>query len=358
VARRGSIWKRKADHLRICTSTGRYAVESGSTWLDQVQLVHSSLPEISAGQIDTTAVFLGRPVSMPIFISSMTGGSEKAYQANRNLAQAAQNAGIAVGTGSIRILLRKPEVISHFMMRDVAPDIPIFANIGGVQLVSDDQEPVIELVKRLEVDGIAVHLNPGQELVQPEGETHFSGVLAGIARFCEASPVPVIVKETGFGINPIEAKALVDVGVNYVDVAGSGGTNWALVEGYRLPRKDRALAEELNDWGLPTGLLVAACRDLDGSVLASGGLRGGIDAAKSIALGAVGAGFALPFIRAVLSGGVDAAGAYAERLRDELHAALLLTGCGTVDELRKAPVVESVGFSHAKDQLRAMLGDA
>jgi isopentenyl-diphosphate delta-isomerase len=353
-----SMRGRKADHLRICLRKRRYTVETGSTWLDEIRLVHRSLPEMNAADIDTTVMFLGRPISMPIFISSMTGGSAGGFRANKNLAQVAQEAGIPVGLGSIRILFRNPEVIEHFLLRPLAPDVPIFANIGGVQLRTDNFEPLVELIKRLEVDGLAVHLNVGQELVQPEGDSSFFGVLNGIERLCEACPVPVIAKETGFGINPAEAKSLLAAGVQYVDVAGRGGTNWAKVEAYRLPKESRGVANELESWGTPTALLLAATRAFDGSILASGGIRSGMDVAKSIALGAVAAGLALPFIRAVARGGVEAGVAVAERIRDVLHTAMLLTGSRTVADLRSAQVLESMEFAHAVSQLKQLSGVA
>ncbi|MFW6313372.1 MAG: alpha-hydroxy-acid oxidizing protein, partial [Spirochaetota bacterium] len=229
-----SIGERKAQHLEICADAARYQVEGGRTLLDAVRFVHRSLPELDEGEIDLTTEFLDDTISMPLFISSMTGGSAEGYQVNKILAQVAQAAGVPVGMGSIRILYRKPEVIDHFMLKRIAPDVPVFANIGGVQLIDPDQRHLVELIRRLEVDAIAVHLNPGQELAQPEGDRSFRGVLDGIARLCELAPVPIIVKETGFGIGRAEALRLTDRGVRYVDVAGSGGTNWVTVEGHRM----------------------------------------------------------------------------------------------------------------------------
>lgn len=347
-----SIGERKAQHLEICSNESAYQVEGGSTMLDEVRFVHRALPEVDESEIDLTTTFLGRTISMPVFISSMTGGSAEGYRVNKILAEIAQDAGVPVGMGSIRILYRKPDVIDHFRLRNLAPDVPVFANIGGVQLIDPDQRELIELVKRLEVDALAVHLNPGQELAQPEGDRDFAGVLDGIARLVDASPVPIIVKETGFGIAPRDARALVDRGVTYVDVAGSGGTNWVTVERYRMEADAELVASEFSDWGIPTGIALAASRDLEGRLLASGGLRTGLDVAKSIALGAVAAGLALPFVREVVAGGHDAGLAFAERIRSVLRTAMVLTGARTVHDLAHAPLLRSAVFRDTTEQIR------
>ncbi|MFW5741666.1 MAG: type 2 isopentenyl-diphosphate Delta-isomerase [Spirochaetota bacterium] len=348
-----AIGERKAQHLDICADASRYDIEGGTTMLEQVRLLHRSLPEIDEQSVDTRTDFLDRTVSMPVFISSMTGGSTEGYRVNKTLARIAQEARIPVGMGSIRILFRKPEVIDHFMLKRIAPDVPVFANIGGVQLVEPDLDALIELVARLEVDAVAVHLNPGQELAQPEGDRRFRGVLDGIARLCDRSPVPVIVKETGFGIGAAEAHELVDRGVRYVDVAGSGGTNWVTVEGYRMKDADRAVAAEFADWGTPTAIALTTTRDLPGRILASGGVRTGMDVAKSLALGAQAAGLALPFVRAVVDGGYETGLAFAERLRSALRAAMTLTGSPDVASLRSAPVIETPAFIELTNRYRA-----
>ena len=335
------IGKRKAEHLEICTDPDSYSVENGSTMLAGVQLIHRSLPELNADDVDTSAEFLGSRVSLPCFISSMTGGSAEAFKANKDLARVAQKARIPVGMGSIRVLFRNPDVIDHFKLKELAPDVPVFANIGGAQLRDRDNRALIEFIRRLEVDAIAVHLNPGQELSQPEGDRNFQGVLAGIAGLCEECPVPVIVKETGFGIGPDEAGALIDAGARYVDVAGSGGTNWMTVEGYRLNEPVRQVTDEFAGWGIPTAALLAASGSFRGRILASGGLRTGMDVVKSVVLGAVSAGLALPFIRAVTEGGVEGGLAFVERIQTVVRTAMVLTGSRTIIELRNAPHVTS-----------------
>lgn len=353
-----SIGERKAQHLEICVDDTNYRVEGGKTLLGELRFVHRALPEINESEIDLQTQFLGSTISMPVFISSMTGGSAEGYRMNKLLAQVAQETGIPVGMGSIRILFRKPEVMDHFHLKKIARDVPVFANIGGVQLIASDEiARLAELIKTLEVDAIAVHLNPGQELAQPEGDRDFRGVADGIARLCDQSPVPVIVKETGFGIDPTDAARLVAAGATYVDVAGSGGTNWVTVEGYRLPEQDRLVTEEFADWGIPTAVALDATRAMEGKILASGGLRTGMDVAKCVALGAVAGGLALPFAREVSRDGLEGGLKFAERLRRVIRTTMLLGGCRTVQELRQAPLLKSPAFLSQTEQLTALRGN-
>lgn len=351
-----SIGERKAQHLEICADESRYSVEGGSTMFGELRFVHRALPEVNEREIDLSTTFLDHPISMPLFVSSMTGGSAEGYRVNKILARVAQEARIPVGMGSIRILFRKPEVIDHFLLKRYAPDVPVFANIGGVQLIDPDQQPLVELVRRLEVDAIAVHLNPGQEMAQPEGDRDFRGVLDGIERLCDAAPVPVIVKETGFGVGPVEAGELLERGVRYVDVAGSGGTNWVTVEAYRMDDAARAVADEFADWGIPTAVALDASRGYPDRILASGGIRTGLDVAKSVALGAVAAGLALPFVRAVVENGYEGGLAVAERIRAVLTTAMVLTGTRSVDELRRAALIRSSRFEHEVERLESSAG--
>lgn len=339
-----SIGERKARHLSICVEADRYRVESGSTGFEHLSFVHRALPEINAEEVDTGLDFLGKRISMPVLISSMTGGSDQGYQANKNLARAAQHAGVPVGMGSMRILFRKPEVFDHFYLKRYAPDVPVFANMGGVQIRDFAHHEIIELVRRLEVDALVIHLNPAQELFQPAGDRDFRGIIDGISRFCEASPVPVIVKETGFGIHPAEVERLFDAGVSYVNIAGAGGTNWVTVESYRVDGPLQAAAEEFSAWGTPTAFLLAALGRRNGRIIASGGLRSGMDVAKAVTLGAELAGLALPFIRAVVTDGVDGVLEVAETLRKTLEGVMVLTGSQTLEDLRRVRLLRTPGF--------------
>jgi isopentenyl-diphosphate delta-isomerase len=325
---------RKEKHLAICADASRFSVEGGCTGFDSVHFIHDALPETAAEQIDLQTDFLGQTVAAPIFISCMTGGSDRGFFANRELAKAAREKRYAVGMGSIRILFDHPELFDQFHLKALAPEVPVLANIGGAQIRDEEHGKLFELVKKLEVDSLVVHLNPGQELFQPEGDRDFRGIKDSIARLCEGSPVPIIVKETGFGIRPGLVSELLARGVRYVDVAGAGGTNWVTVEAYRLAEQEREEPKEFADWGIPTAYLLACLGEHEGKILASGGVRSGLDVAKSIALGAHAAGLALPLIRQVVAGGAEAVVRYLDRLENTLRSVLILTGSRTAAELR------------------------
>lgn len=275
----------------------------------------------------------------------MTGGSEGGFAANRELAAAAQARGVPVGMGSIRILFDHPELFPHFHLKALAPDVPVLANIGAAQVRDLPHAGLLELCRRLEVDALVVHLNPGQELFQPEGDRDFRGLGEAIGRLCAGSPLPIIVKETGFGIRPARVRQLLAMGATAVDLAGAGGTNWITVEAYRLPEGERAAAAELGDWGLPTALILAALGGKTPGVLASGGVRTGLDVAKSLALGAEMAGLALPFARRVVAGGAQAVEAFIDQLEQVLRAVMVLTGSRTLGELRSGKLMMSPDFT-------------
>jgi isopentenyl-diphosphate delta-isomerase len=311
---------------------------------------------LSAGEIDPSCRFLGHDLRLPLFISCMTGGSERGLEVNRELARAAQATGLPVGLGSFRVLFEHPELAGQFQLKSLAPDVPVLANLGAQQVRDRPRAEIFEWLRRLEVQALVVHLNPGQELFQPEGDRDFRGLKGAIARLCEHSPVPVIVKETGFGILPSLVRELLDGGAAYVDLAGAGGTNWIRVEAYRLDGPERAAAEEFSDWGLPTAVLLGALRGAErvlGRVLASGGLRSGLDAAKAVALGAELAGMALPFIREVCAGGAEAVVGLVRRLELSFRSAMLLTGSRTLPELRRGVLWVEPGFTSAVEALRA-----
>ena len=338
---------RKADHLEICIDPSRYEVEGRSPGFQGIHLLHNALPELSEAEVDTSIDFLGHTLSLPLFISCMTGGSEGGFRANRDLAIAAQKLAIPVGLGSMRVLLDQPQLLPHFDVKPLAPDVPVLANIGAVQIRDRKFEEIFKLAARLDVQSLVVHLNPGQELFQPEGDRDFRDIFSSLIRLAKNSPVPIIVKETGFGIHPALVRELLENGVSYVDLAGSGGTNWISVESYRLPEHERGAATEFADWGLPTSLLLAAVNQRHNDlglyppyaarVLASGGLRSGMDLAKALVLGANLAGMALPFIRAVTDGGVEGVVRYVRRMDKILRSVMVLTGSRNLEELRRQP---------------------
>jgi len=355
------LTRRKAKHIEVCTEPS-YDPEGGSALFEHLSFRHRALPEMSWDEAHTETDFLGRPIRLPLFISCMTGGSESSYQINKDLARAAQQVGVPVGMGSIRILFRKPESFSDFHLRPLAPDVPIFSNLGAQQLVEerlrDNYQTLNEWNKRLEVDAQVIHLNPGQELYQDDGDRDFRGLKDTLEDFIARSPRPVIVKETGFGIAPDEVDWLLKVGAAYVDTAGAGGTNWLTVEAYRLDPSGYESGESLRDWGWPTALLLAAIGHRKGRILASGGLRSGVDLAKAIALGAHAGGFALPLVRAVKTGGTEAAVALLEGYARALKTVMVLTSCRTLADLRKVPLDTSREFeSRLKRLKKASLGD-
>ena len=353
TAETAGIAQRKEHHLDIVLDDRRYSDPGpAGTSLDQVQLVHRALPELDSDRVDTRQPFLRATLRLPLMISCMTGGSGRGRTANRALAAAAQRAGIAIGVGSIRPLLEDAATFAHFHVKPVAPDVPVLANLGAVQLRDLDSRRLRRTLERLEVQGLVVHLNAGQELFQPEGDRDFCGLLPAIRRAVSECGVPVIVKETGFGIQPRLVRHLLGCGVRYVDLAGCGGTNWVMVEGQRLAGHGGASAQAFSDWGLPTGVLLALLGDVAGNVIASGGLRHGVHLAKAVALGAALGAMALPFIRAVMADGTDGALALIDQIAHELRVAMTLCGARSLGELRRVPVMQSAAFRHQVAELR------
>jgi len=338
---------RKAKHIEVCTDPG-YDPEGGSALFEQLTFRHRALPEMGWDEVRTDTEFLGRSVKLPLFISCMTGGSDSSYAINKDLARAAQSVGVPVGMGSIRILFRKPEAFGDFHLRPLAPDVPIFSNLGAQQLVEerlrDNYRTLLEWNRKLEVDAQVIHLNPGQELYQDDGDRDFRGIKDTLEDFIARSKLPVIVKETGFGMAPDEVDWLLKAGAAYVDLAGAGGTNWLTVEAYRLDEAGYESGEALRDWGWPTALLLAAVGHRKGRIWASGGLRSGLDLAKSLALGAHAGGFALPVIRAAKEGGAPAVEALLRGYARALKTTMLLTSCRTLADLRKVPLDTSREF--------------
>lgn len=341
-----TLSRRKAKHLEICVRKELYSVESGDAGFGQYKFPHRALPELCFDEVDTSTTFLGIPVFMPLFISCMTGGSAEGHKANRELALAAQEARIPVGMGSHRILFRDPEVFPHFHLRPFAPDVPIISNIGGVQIRDLDHRLVIEMNKKLEVDAQVIHLNPAQELFQPDGDRDFRGIRDAIGRFIDGSPIPVIVKETGCGLSPAETLDLIDLGATYIDVAGTGGTSWILVEASRGGSDELSEAEEFQGWGWPTAAVLEQLKKhpaTKGKVLASGGLRTASDLAKSLALGASLGGMALPFIRSVVEGGKDRVLEHIQEIQRTLKRIMLLTGSPNVQILSQLRLLQAHG---------------
>ena len=323
---------RKADHLRI--AAGSDVAHTGGTGFERLRLRHRALPERDLARVSLETSLLGARLGAPLVISAMTGGTPEAEEVNGRLARAACEHGLALVLGSGRALLDDPSALPTYRSADRPP--LLLGNLGAAQVRRPDApERAERLVALLEADGLTVHLNPIQEAVQPEGEPEFEGVAAGIAGVVERlAPLPVVVKEVGFGMDAADAALLRDAGVAAIDVAGAGGTNWALVEGRRDERAGD-VASAFADWGVPTADALAdalmAAPDLP--VIASGGLRDGVDAAKALALGASAAGLARPFLLAARD---DETSAVAATLVRQLRVAVWAVGAARVSELSPA----------------------
>lgn len=333
-----SLHERKRSHLDLCQ---REAVEypSKTTLFEDVELIHNALPELALADIDVSTTFLGKRLRAPLLISGMTGGTDEAGVVNRALAQVAERAGIAFGLGSQRVMQRDPSTADSFAVRAVAPSVLLLANLGLTQAARQPSGAVAALAEAVGADAVCLHLNPAQELVQPEGDRDFRGGLAALRRLCRELPVPVVVKETGCGISRAVGEMLRDAGVRHVDVAGAGGTSWVRVETLRAETAQRALGEALAGWGIPTAASLAMLDGLELELIASGGMRDGLEMAKAIALGARLCGAALPIYRAFRAGGAEAAEAWIARAVGELKTAMLLTGAADLAALRRQPVL-------------------
>ena len=304
-----------------------------STGFEKIHLKHKALPELDFARIDTTLTLFNKQLAAPILISSMTGGTQSGAAFNHTLALAAEHCGIAMGVGSQRAAIENPERAESFNIRKFAPNALLFANLGAVQLnYGYGIEECKMAVDMLEADALYLHLNPLQEALQPEGNHNFSGLLPKIEAVCRSLPVPVLVKEVGWGIDLDIARKLLEVGVAGIDVAGAGGTSWAKVEMYRQPDPLRApINQAFSDWGIPTAQNLLQLRELEGNpiIFASGGLQDGVDLAKALALGAKLGGFARKFLIAANSGESELINQI-EMIKMQLKTAMFACGVGSL----------------------------
>lgn len=336
-----NIQARKADHLRICLddSVQCKVITSG---LEHYRFKHACLPELDYDEIDLQTQFLGHTLNSPLLISSMTGGTDLAKVINTRLAKVAQHYKIPMGVGSQRIALEQPNLSTTFAVRSFAPDIFLMANLGAVQLnYSCGVDECRRIIEALEANALILHLNPLQECVQSRGDRNFKGLLPKIEELCRYLSIPVIVKEVGNGISGSMAQRLIEAGVAAIDVAGAGGTSWAKVEGERATdARQSRLGQTFAEWGLSTAECILEVREVDAKIplIASGGLRTGLDVATAIALGADLAGMAYPFLTAAHES-EDALYALVEILLAELKTVLLCTGNATLTDLKQAPLM-------------------
>lgn len=334
-----AVSNRKIEHLRINIEEN-VQFSNVSTGLEQYRFVHRALPELDLAEVDSALSLFGKTLLAPILVSSMTGGAAEAERINRNLAAAAQESGIAMGLGSQRAALADPALARTYRVRDVAPDILLFANLGAIQLNYgygiDECRRAVEMA---DADALILHLNPIQEAVQDHGNTNWKGLLPKIETVCRKLDKPVIIKEVGFGISAETARMLRDAGASAIDVAGAGGTSWAAVESRRAPNAElRQLAETFWDWGIPTAVSLVETRRAapDLPLFASGGIRNGIEIAKCVALGATLVGLASPLLKLANISTETAIGGI-HQLVAQLRVAMFGIGAQNLTSLRDTP---------------------
>ncbi|MBN2478115.1 type 2 isopentenyl-diphosphate Delta-isomerase [Candidatus Micrarchaeota archaeon] len=319
--------KRKKDHVEVVLKNNVQFEKT--TGLEKIDFVHNALPECDFNKIDMSLKFLGKKISCPIVIEAMTGGYKHAQKINHDLAAVCEKYSIAFGLGSQRAMIEDESLVKTYTVRDTAPSIPLIGNIGAFQLKRYPVEKIENAVSKVEADALAVHLNPLQEAIQPEGDRDFTGILKSIERLCGRLSVPVIAKEVGSGISSSVALGLKDAGVSWIDVAGAGGTSWSKVEHLR-----NGMVDGFDDWGIPTSESILQCKGIL-PLIASGGIRSGIDCAKCIVLGAELAGGAYPFLKAWKE---KRTGEEVERWITQMKVCAFLTGSKNYSDLRKAEV--------------------
>ncbi len=330
---------RKDSHIEVVLRED-VAHKTVSNGFERYRFDHEALPEMDLAEVELSIELLGKRLAAPLVIGAMTGGTERSQRINRHLAAAAQAEGVALALGSARTVLEDVARARTYAVRDLAPDVLLFANLGAVQLrlgvTPDDCRRLVEL---LAADALFLHLNPLQEVVQPEGDTTFGGLVERITAVARAlTPTPVLVKEVGAGISAASARRLRDTGIAGIEVAGAGGTSWALIESHRSGNPEKAhLGRVFADWGIPTAESLVevrrACPAL--TVIASGGIRDGIESAKALALGANAVAAAYPFLAAAETS-AEAVAARIRLFREEIRTACFLTGSRSVAALRNA----------------------
>ena len=327
------ISNRKLEHLLICKN---YDVEfkDKTTGFEDIELVHNALPEVDKNEIDLSTSVFGKKLDSPLFITAITGGHPASKDINKQLAIAAEQNNIDLGVGSQRAACEHPELADTYsVVRENAPDCLLVGNIGAPQLNLSNKA-----VEILDADILAIHLNPLQESIQPEGDLDARGYLDLISKITDLVDIPVMAKETGCGISAETAKQLADAGVSFIDVEGAGGTSWAAVETYRSD--DKYYGELFWDWGIPTAISTAeVVNTVDVPVISSGGIRTGLEAAKAIALGADSVGMALPFLKKSIS--QEDLNQFIKKFNDSLRIAMFLVGANNIEELKQSKLVIS-----------------
>jgi isopentenyl-diphosphate delta-isomerase len=336
------IRDRKKDHVELTVTEGtQYNQPAG---FKRFRFIHNALPELNFGEISTNAEFLGHTFNFPLFISSMTGGYADAGPVNAVIAEFCEANNLPFGVGSQRAMLEDDRLTQTFsIVREKAPTAFICSNIGGAQLIGGlKQEQLKTLVETIQANAIIVHLNPLQEMMQPEGDRNFSGILSGIEQLVRDAELPVIVKETGAGISKHTAQRLLNVGVQVIDVAGAGGTSWAKVENFRA--SNTSANHLFDEWGIPTIECILQLSKLEWErsfeIIASGGIRSAFDMAKALALGAHFTASAQPIIKAVKNEGYQGLNRLFKGWEKDMKTILLLLGCQKIQELNASHLYE------------------
>lgn len=327
----GSVSRRKGEHLLLAASE---AMQLRRNYFEHYVFEHNALPDLDLDEIDTSVEFLGRRLSAPLVISGMTGGTEDAWRINRTLAEAAAARGLALGVGSQRAAIEDPSTAWTFQVRHVAPECPLLANLGAVQLnCGYGIKECHEAVEMIGADALVLHMNVLQEALQPEGQSNFRGLLSRMGQVARELGVPVIAKEVGNGVSAATGRALAEQGITTVDVAGSGGTSWARIEGRRSG--EVGTGEVFADWGIPTPVAIRQLSSVPGlTVIGSGGVRSGVDVAKAIALGSSMVGMAHPFLRAAQES-LEHVLEFIDRTVNELRITMLCVGAVDIESLRQ-----------------------
>ncbi len=347
------IYQRKRDHIALC-DTGDVQGGSHHGLFDELTLVHDALPELNMDALDLTTPFLDHQLAAPLMVTGMTGGPPEAGEINRGVAQVCDRLGLAFGVGSQRVITKADLSASTFEVRTVAPDVVLFGNIGVNQARDLGPTVVDELMRRIGADYMAVHLNPGMELIQPgaDADSDFSRGYETIGRLVDALDGKVLIKECGTGLSPRVVSRLLAVGVRAVDVSGTGGTSWIKVEALRAQGVEAELGHLFADWGIPTAAATALAARVPGmEVVSSGGIRHGLDVGKALALGARVAGCARPVLKAYMAGGVEACEATLGAFIQGLRIVMGLTGVSTPSALVDVPRVVGSRLGNWLEQL-------
>lgn len=323
--------QRKKDHIRICLEED---VDSQKTFFEEIFLIHKSLPELNLKEIDTSTTFLGKRLNLPLTMAAITGGTSEAKQINKDLAEVAEKKGIGFGLGSQRAMIEDPKLKETYYVRDVAPNVLLFGNLGITQVKKFDVQKIKQALDSIKADALCVHINPAQEMFQKEGDFDFKDSSSCLKQLCENLDYPVIGKEVGCGISREVALKLKEIGVGAIDTGGFGGTNWIKADGIRSEQD----FSSFSNWGIPTPISILESK-IGLPIIATGGVRSGLDIAKSIALGADICGIALPFLKILKEKGKQGVENYIDNLQKELRIAMFLVGAKNISELKNAKYV-------------------